>query len=357
MSKNMVKCIYCLQDKHLSDFNNREHVIPQCFGRFNATNFVLHNTVCDECNKYFGNNIELYLGRDTFEGIERYKYGIKPKKQPKHKRMRFKISEGKHKGLIVTPVFSGNAATIDIDLVLQVGIYNSISGEFDYFEPADVPSIDDYKKKGMQTSCLPVILIDKNDAERKFLNEILEDKGFSGATLEGDIGWPNELPDSREVQVTGSIKIDRIIYRGFCKIVFNYLAAIYSKNFVLSENFNKIRNFIRYDEGNDQEFFAVNQQPILENDKESAKFNTRETHGHLITLDWNNKSIEGRISLFNTNTYLVRLCEDYSGVWVPIKSGHHFDVKTMEIHKLCGVNRALIPTREELRKYFKLRGK
>jgi len=30
----IMKCIYCLEDKEEIDFKKREHVIPQCFGKF-----------------------------------------------------------------------------------------------------------------------------------------------------------------------------------------------------------------------------------------------------------------------------------------------------------------------------------
>lgn len=60
-----MKCIYCLEDKPISEYRKREHVIPQCFGNFMPNNLILHKTVCDNCNQYFGDIIELNLGKDT----------------------------------------------------------------------------------------------------------------------------------------------------------------------------------------------------------------------------------------------------------------------------------------------------
>jgi hypothetical protein len=88
-----MKCIYCLKDKSESAFKKREHVIPQCFGKFPENNLVLHKVVCDECNQYFGDNIELYMGRDSFEGFVRIEHGIKPKKALR-KRRRIQNCEG-----------------------------------------------------------------------------------------------------------------------------------------------------------------------------------------------------------------------------------------------------------------------
>ncbi|TID72666.1 HNH endonuclease, partial [Legionella pneumophila] len=76
----MAQCIYCKINK--SNFRKREHVLPQSFGRFHPTNFILNdrnkkrdNKVCDDCNDKFGKELELYLGRDSYEGyILRSKY-------------------------------------------------------------------------------------------------------------------------------------------------------------------------------------------------------------------------------------------------------------------------------------------
>ena len=144
--------------------------------------------------------------------------------------------------------------------------------------------------------------------------------------MDTDKEWPDFVKRRNQTLVAGEIKIDRIIYRGICKIVFNYLTYIQGKEFVLSSNFDEIRNFIRYDKGNYNDFFFVNQPHILANDRKLSKFNAKETCGHLVVLGWNGMTLQGRISLFNLNTYMVRLCTNYAGIWMPIKSGHHFDV-------------------------------
>ena len=107
-------CIYCLQDKSLSEFQKREHVLPQCFGTFTPDNLILKEIVCDDCNQYFGDKLELYLGRDSIWGIERYRHGIKPTKKYKHQRMKFKVLEGALKGVIVSPLYSDKGEGIDL---------------------------------------------------------------------------------------------------------------------------------------------------------------------------------------------------------------------------------------------------
>jgi len=94
-----IKCIYCLKEKNSNEFRKREHVIPQMFGRF-KNNLILRGLVCDNCNQYFGDNLELALGRDTIEGIiMRAKLGMINKELPKkYERLKFKITSGEHKG-------------------------------------------------------------------------------------------------------------------------------------------------------------------------------------------------------------------------------------------------------------------
>jgi hypothetical protein len=60
-------CIYCRQTD--SDrFRGVEHVIPQGFGRFGSETPTL-DCVCDDCNAYFGRELDQLLTRDTYEGI------------------------------------------------------------------------------------------------------------------------------------------------------------------------------------------------------------------------------------------------------------------------------------------------
>lgn len=84
-------------------FNNREHVIPQSFGKFKPTNLILNDKnnrvrkVCDSCNQNFGDSIELWLGKDSYEGyilrqIHLPKTNKKNKDKKSYKRYRIVIT-------------------------------------------------------------------------------------------------------------------------------------------------------------------------------------------------------------------------------------------------------------------------
>ena len=338
------KCIYCLKDKSSSQYQKREHVMPQCYGKFTPNNLILYKIVCDECNQYFGEKIELYLGRDTIEGVMRYKYGIKPGKLPKrYKRLKFKIyKDGELKGMIVMPKPSGVHGEIDLEPVMQVGFFKKDKQEYDYFELQYMPTAKELKEHGYELEKKIIDLITNNDEDMNYLLKVLKEKGMD-IKLGEEIEWPEDIKKRNQTLVKGARKIDRIIYRGLSKIAFNYLAHVVSKDFVLLEDFNGIRNFIRYDEGNNNEYFSVNELPILYEDRILRRYNMKITEGHLIIVKWRGMNLISKISIFNMETYLIRFCRNFSGVWRQINYGHHFDINSKEVSELITASSRLIP--------------
>jgi len=337
-----MKCIYCLKDKSETEFSRREHVMPQCYGAFTPDNLILYHIVCDECNQYFGNNIELYLGRDTVEGVQRYRHGIKPGKDPKHKRLKFRIAEGELKGIIVKPKYSGIPNENDIEPVLQAGFFKKDIQRYVYFEPDDIPSTKELKDQGYEIKHRKIDFIAENDEDMAHLLSVLKEKGME-IKLEAEKEWPEYVKKRNQTLVEGVIRIDRTIYRGIAKIAFNYLAYVEGKNFVLIEDFSGIRNFIRYGEGNSNDYFGVNEPPILYYDRLLKRYNIRVTNGHLVIIEWHGANLISKVSIFNMTTYLVKLCRNFKGVWRQIKGGHHFDVETKEVNKLIRVNPRFFP--------------
>ena len=67
------RCIYCLEKKPRGAFN-REHVIPESFGKF-QDNLVLE-CVCAACNALFAREHDLKLARDSVEGLDRFRWGL-----------------------------------------------------------------------------------------------------------------------------------------------------------------------------------------------------------------------------------------------------------------------------------------
>jgi len=70
----MYTCVYCRKQSERRF--PREHVIPQSFGKFKGA--LTLRCVCGDCNRYFANNLELFLGRDSHESFRRLQYAMKP---------------------------------------------------------------------------------------------------------------------------------------------------------------------------------------------------------------------------------------------------------------------------------------
>jgi len=226
---------------------------------------------------------------------------------------------------------------IDNEPVLQVAFLNNLTNSYEYYEPFEIPGIEELKNRGIDVNHLKWNLINKNDKEKEFLIEKLKERGYKLEDSEVPIEWPEDLKNQKQTTVIGDIRIDRVISRGLCKIAFNYLAFITKgTGFVLGPDFHGIRNFIRNDQGNQNEFFFVNQPPILEDDR---RFKIKETHGHLIILDWQGLNLSARLSLFNMWTFLIKLSTLHGGLWVPVKGGHHFDVKSWDVNPLISINK------------------
>ena len=67
--KIITQCVYCKAIKLFPEDFNSEHVISQLFGTFGADTMTLNDSVCKVCNKYFADELELHLGRDSIFGI------------------------------------------------------------------------------------------------------------------------------------------------------------------------------------------------------------------------------------------------------------------------------------------------
>ena len=333
-----MKCIYCLHNKELHQFQKREHVIPQCFGKFRS-NLVLKEVVCDDCNQYFGDRIELYLGRGSFESIERLRHGIKPKnKINKNIRKISKVKEGDFKGAIVHEVQMGETGNILVEKPIQAGFLNKKSGDYDYFELGEIPSGKELSSKGYEIKNTAVILI----ANENELTELITELKGKGININSKNEFIKGSKPGEIVQIETEITLDLVLMRGLSKIAFNYLAYTAGRNMALSNNFDEIRKFIRYDEGNSINFIKVNESPILHDDQKIEKFHAKTTEGHLIIIGYKNNGVYSKLSLFNTLTYGIKLCKRYEGIYIPIKSGHHFDVKDKEVSRLFSINKNLL---------------
>lgn len=117
------------------------------------------------------------------------------------------------------------------------------------------------------------------------------------------------------------------------------MALTAGKSFVLDSSFNEIRGFIRHGVGGSRYLFTVNHAPILMDEK---RFGIKATDGHIVLVEWKGRSIIGRVTIYNINTYHFRLCKYFGGIFRPIDSGHHYDPDSRRISPLGKLPKGII---------------
>lgn len=341
----MPKCIYCLKNKASSEFN-KDHVMPDSFGSFLKT-FTLVETVCKECNSYFGDTLELFLGRDTYEGLLRYEKNIKAPKDFKkfnNQRLRFRLfADSDFDGLIMELKYSEEQQKIVAIKAKQVGFKHKGTGKYKFFTFEEIRPRQELEEEGFIIKGEDIIKIyNRSDKkERAEIEEVLHNNDIGtinnkDVLLELDIDGENI-----DIEIEGTI--DSIIYRGIAKIAFNYLAYIRGKDYALSDNFNGIRNYIRFGHDNGIKYVFPQNEPFLYDEK---NLGVQLTDGHMITLGWHNhplkKVILSGVTLFNWVQYKVVLCHWYNGIYYDISAGHHFNIESKVISNMKSIPRNIL---------------
>ncbi|MCX5804328.1 MAG: hypothetical protein NTU69_12510 [Proteobacteria bacterium] len=324
----MMKCIYCLEDKPETSYRKTEHVIPQSFGVF-KNNFTLNQVVCDDCNKYFGDNLEIDLARDTYEGHSRFEFNVKKpndyKSYGKNSRIIIRVAEGPLKGTYAYREYSPDSNEIVPKPIPQVGFKKLDSDEYEYYLLDEIPDKEYLEKNNFDlkhTQAIKAFGIDVNQLEQK-----LSERGIS-FKLGGEVVPPDKSQDLL-CEVEGTI--DRKIFCAIAKIGFNYLAYWQGSDFMLNESFDITRRFIRYGEKPAYPLVRVLEKAILADENDKIR-----RLGHLVTVNWadDGVSIVSQVSLFNWITYSISLSRGYSGKRKDIKKGHFFNTNSKEILEL-----------------------
>lgn len=208
-----------------------------------------------------------------------------------------------------------------INLIPQIGFRKKETNEYQYFPIDQVPNRSEiYKKFDMRCpDAIRAFMLNPKEIEEK-----LRTLGID-FTLGGEIE-PNANSELLcEIEST----VDNIVRRAIAKISFNYLAYTHGERFVLQDDFNRIREYIRYDSVTAETFVTMTDEPILGDEPEEGLRRL----GHLLVLEWQDvkSPILGKVSPFNYMTYRVKLAPMYFGQSNFSESGHFFDFKAKKI--------------------------
>jgi hypothetical protein len=325
-----MRCIYCLRDEIITSFTKAEHVLPQAFGVF-QNNFTLNGVVCDDCNQYFGDNLEIDLGRDTVEGISRYEHGIRKPEDFKSlgKRSRLqqkKIAEGVLKGAFIYLAYSQELNQITPKPLPQVGFQSKTSSDYTYFLLDDIPDKTELENQGLDYEINVRAFGDNFEA----IEQALAEKGIF-PEFQKEIPLPDKKSEKLLIEYEASV--DGIIRRAIAKIGFNYLAYWQGAEFVLQDIFNPIRFYIRNGEReNNNLFVTIRNESILKDEPlEGARRLI-----HIVTVNWaqSGDSIISQVSLLNFLSYTVQLARNYPSPRPNIRNGHFFNLGDHKIYEL-----------------------
>ena len=311
---SVIECIYCREKQPASAYAKAEHVIPQSFGKF-RNNLTLRHLVCDTCNQFFGDNIELALARDTLEGQSRVDFGVKKAEDfaspGQQGRISIEIAEGEFKGAYAFRDYSETESSVTLQPVPQVGFRQRESTEYKYFPLDELPDKKQLVELGLDPKHIRAVGVTVEELARRLAGKEISFRHTGNVRHESA---------SMLCKVQGTI--DDTICRGAAKIAFNYLARWEGGEFVRQASFDPIRNFVRHGLQAPYSLVKINQRPILTD--EGAKRRV----GHLVTIASaaDGVSIVAQVSLLNLFTYSICLARNYDGERRKITRGHFFNV-------------------------------
>jgi hypothetical protein len=329
----MPRCIYCREAKSEDCFRKAEHVMPQSYGKFEK-NLTLHGVVCDDCNQYFGDTLELVLGRDTYEGHARFRHGVKKAedfKPLRNQRVTFKLAEGPFAGAHAYTKFVEEAGEIQVFPLPQVGFLLAPTNQYQYFLLTDIPAQDELRAQGFDGNVPRSIM--SLGTEPEIAKLALAEKGIDFNIGGEPLPPPAADTSPKDIGVDMALTIDDIVLRAVAKIAFNYLAKWQGAEFALHPAFVTIRRFIRYGERRDYPLIQVAQEAILGD--EPIEGNRR--LGNLVAtgIATDGVSIFAQVSLLNHLTYRVALGREFPGaIPADIMRGHFFNVTNQQILEL-----------------------
>lgn len=303
--------------------------MPQSFGRF-RDNFTLNKVVCDDCNQYFGDQLEIDLARDTFEGLQRFNFDVKNPAEYKNfgqgSRIVIRVVDPPFKGVFAYREYSPKNDRIELRPIAQVGFKRKDSLDYEYFLINNIPDRKNLEKNNFDLEHSEAIRV--FGIEENLLKQELKKRNITFKTG-GEI-IPPDSSDDLLCEIEG--EIDKTIYRAVAKIGFNYLARWQGEEFINHQSFDLSRRFIRYGETAPYPLVSVTENPILADESKEGQRRV----GHLVTVNWaaDNLSIVSQVSLFNWATYCVSLAREFSGEHKEIRIGHFFNTNSHEISTL-----------------------
>lgn len=318
------RCIYCLESKPPGAFN-REHIIPQAFGKFQAAEecpdapITLLDTVCTACNDGFGKALDRWLARDSVLGLLRFNDGVK-------KPGEFK-PPSRDAGLTITPTDQelpsgtrlllghGKNGTFGFEVERSVGFAKQGEIPQDYYVPEALPSRGELRALfGPNPSFMTTGLTPEEVAA------VMRQLGLRHR-VRGHV----PAPQNAKVMIPLGLKQGQAV----AKIAFNYFAAVMGSRIACMPDFNGLRAFIRSGKSPAAPFVTLRYTFLVACDTQD---NPR--RGHYITVHAHDSRFIAQVSFFQKLTFRVDLNHVPMAVSVPCDASHFYDLGTRRVDRI-----------------------
>lgn len=327
----MLTCIYCTRNQPPEAFDT-EHVLPQAFGHFRDA-LTLHDTVCKECNSYFGRTLDRWLGRESAEGLERYRWGIKPPDDVinfQGHRVRMSAEGlGEYEGLILQPIpgvgIPGEG--IQVAPAPQIGFARADGAGWKWV-PLDELRDGSFLRDTDIEVLGPIKLIPASCAD-----ELLAALARHGVNKhrEGDFELPVE--SGGPLDVLSQFSIDDDIRRSLAKIAFNYFASAAGSDEALKAAYDPIRRYVRYGREPFLPIVRSNVPRIFRHERE-AQGEDPVVHYLAITRDRRSDVLFCQLSLVGWMAHNVTLRFSISDDVRDLRVGHLFNIADLTVSAL-----------------------
>jgi hypothetical protein len=338
-------CVYCRVADPRCGFT-REHVLPSAFGAFQHA-LTLTDTVCAECNQYFGQRLDRLLARDSGEAVLRLRFGLKdpaglPEMFADRVRVRLPDDGSRWGGVILrfaSPAAGNEAPGVDI-VAPQVGFERN-DGRWDYFTEEELPPSEELAKRMQYTYTGSALFFTAADGDEHRLARLLDETAGGRFKVTGRLA---SFPpfERRNLRAEVNWRFDTQLSRGVAKIALNYLAKLQGSDFAMHSDFDPVRRFVRFGETAPSKLVRLYDPAAFH----TARGPAPSHRGHLLAMSWDtaNRCVLVAFSPFlETKTYMVMLAEDFRGVWREIGAAHFYDLEDKRAYRL-GYTRLHLPS-------------
>jgi len=294
-----IKCIYC---DEANPKWAKAHIVPRLMGTFENQPTLLKR-VCEGCDNEIGNTCEVLLAKCTIEAILLKHIGIVGRHKGKSSSP-FRRGHSGYPPIRITTVLPGygNEARVEpigdsknVDIVPQLILIDAQGNREELaINNPDCISLSEWRllvQKCLDGSVKNLEAIGLSDEQLVLIKHVFRKIGITyDPADDAEIS-----PFQAQVLVKGCVTYDKRYFRAIAKIAFHYF-LLHSKIFDGSEaEFEAIRKFIRYGEGDEWDFLEKNNQPIAQDPsgKDRPPY-----YGHVLRTEITPKSIGVCVHLF-----------------------------------------------------------